>query len=185
MSIHRIVVALAAVVEATKADVLTRKLAEIAEGLDFSDPEDRASFRMQLFQETKNQTMDVLRDWMVTNAPGMKMPGSRHEATRLLADVYMQYKPVVNTGWQPQPRRQRDENVGALEDVTSKLSRDVRDAGFTLTRRKFMDTDTGAMKYQYDFQRNGHPVLSRGSKPIEGVREANEIAKARIRRDNR
>lgn len=61
-------------------------LAKDAHGLDLTDPEDRAIFRMRVADATKNTRVDAMREWINSNLQ------DRFSVTRAVADLYIAEK---------------------------------------------------------------------------------------------
>lgn len=61
-------------------------LAKDAHGLDLTDPEDRAIFRMRVSDVTKNTRVDAMREWVASNLQ------DRYSVTRAVADLYIANK---------------------------------------------------------------------------------------------
>ncbi len=150
-------------------------------GLDFLDPEDRASFRWSVAEYLKSKPIEILYDWFETHAPGMSVPKAKLNAAKLLADLHMGYKKPAVDGWvRPGPGYKPKEGVS--EDVTSQLSRTARDAGFTLTRTPVFNSEDFRLEYEFNLLHNGKPAMGYGSKALQSIAEADRIAVARAKR---
>lgn len=71
------------VLEAWKA-----RLSDIGINRDFSDPEDRATFRSMVYEETKNNPVRMIAE-LARSLGAAKVPRSRDGAARALAEAWM------------------------------------------------------------------------------------------------
>lgn len=73
-------------------------LATFAEGLDLSDPEDRAIFRGRLEAATKNTKVSAINEWAKEVAHGWSYTyGRRAAALRNLAAVFILFNHGIET----------------------------------------------------------------------------------------
>jgi hypothetical protein len=73
------------------AEVWDADLKKAGQGLDFTDPEDRAIFRGKLTRRTKQTRVSALKE-LALHYGAKKVPNSRAGAVRSLANAFMGYK---------------------------------------------------------------------------------------------